>query len=86
MPPHCAFAQAKHLLAQNSKITTKEFIEIPINKCLKVDLSKKIGAKVQLFFDMQVRIGAFAPTAATKTGKKNAGTNSRKVCPHAQML
>ncbi len=29
MPPHCAFAQAKHLLAQNSKITTKEFTEIP---------------------------------------------------------
>ena len=29
MPPHCAFVQAKHLLFQNSKITTKQFIEIP---------------------------------------------------------
>ena len=32
MPPHCAFVQAKHLLAQKSKITTKEFIEIPAKK------------------------------------------------------
>jgi len=30
MPPHCAFVQAKHLLVQNPKIITKEFIEIPL--------------------------------------------------------
>ncbi len=41
MPPHCAFAQAKHLLFQNSKITTKEFIEVPMSKKIVFFCAKK---------------------------------------------
>ena len=46
MPPHCAFVQAKHLLVQNSKIATRQFIEIPIGFRHKDSIfckNKKIG-------------------------------------------
>ena len=46
MPPHCAFVQTKHLLVQNSKIATRQFIEIPIGFRHKDSIfckNKKIG-------------------------------------------
>ena len=43
MPPHCAFVQTKHLLAQNSKIITKEFIEIPLSLLkTQIDIAESI--------------------------------------------